>query len=68
MAEPRPSSDILYGLDDRPPLGRAVVLGLLLDNLIPGTPEKRGLKVRPSTLVSEADDIDIVPDPQADRS
>ncbi|MEE9212829.1 MAG: solute carrier family 23 protein [Phycisphaeraceae bacterium] len=36
----------------------AAILGLILDNIIPGTPEERGLVHVPSTLIPEADDID----------
>ena len=36
----------------------AAILGLLLDNLIPGTPEERGLE--PSLPVSEGGDIGAV--------
>ncbi len=36
----------------------AAILGLALDNAIPGSKEERGLIDRPSTLVPEADDID----------
>ncbi|MEM1212773.1 MAG: solute carrier family 23 protein [Planctomycetota bacterium] len=37
----------------------AAILGITLDNLIPGTKTERGLEPRrPSTLIQEADDID----------
>lgn len=36
----------------------AAILGLLLDNLIPGTPQERGLE--PSLPVSEGGDIGAV--------
>ena len=36
----------------------AAIIGLLLDNLIPGTAPERGLAPRPSVLVPEADDVD----------
>jgi xanthine/uracil permease len=53
-------------------MGVAAVLGIVLDNVIPGTPEERGLVTRPrkpmpSTLVPEADDVDR-PEPQAEAS
>ena len=35
----------------------AAIIGIVLDNLIPGTPEERGLDV-PSLLVPEAADVD----------
>lgn len=35
----------------------AAILGLLLDNLIPGSPEERGLE--PSLLVPEGGDIGV---------
>ena len=38
----------------------AAILGILLDNLIPGTPLERGLTVGPGVLVPEAADIDEV--------
>src|SRR5690606_25061144 len=37
----------------------AAILGLLLDNLIPGTQEERGLMEGPSILVPEGDDVDV---------
>ena len=40
----------------------AAVLGITLDNLVPGTREERGLPAdehQPSTLVPEADDVDV---------
>ncbi len=37
----------------------AAVLGLLLDNLIPGTREERGLTDSPGVLVPEAGDVDV---------
>lgn len=43
----------------------AAILGILLDNLIPGTPEERGLVPRPSLIVPEADDIDRVRETEA---
>lgn len=43
----------------------AAILGLLLDNLVPGTAVERGLERRiPSVLIQEADDIDT---PETDR-
>ncbi|MEO1237428.1 MAG: solute carrier family 23 protein, partial [Planctomycetota bacterium] len=43
-------------------MGVAAVLGIVLDNLIPGTPAERGLAPRTaSTLVPEADDVDAPP-------
>ena len=36
----------------------AAVLGIFLDNLIPGTPAERGLAAGPGVLVPEAADID----------
>ncbi|MEM6391471.1 MAG: solute carrier family 23 protein [Planctomycetota bacterium] len=50
----------------------AAILGIALDNLVPGTPTERGLATAsetriPSTLFQEADDIDVPPtegDPQ----
>lgn len=43
-------------------MGVAAVLGITLDNLIPGTKAERGLEPRepriPSTLIPEADDVD----------
>ncbi|MEM6332877.1 MAG: solute carrier family 23 protein [Planctomycetota bacterium] len=38
----------------------AAILGLALDNLIPGSAEERGLVRSPSTIIQEADDIDAV--------
>ncbi|MEO0963817.1 MAG: solute carrier family 23 protein [Planctomycetota bacterium] len=38
----------------------AAILGLTLDNLVPGTPEERGLVHTPSILIQEADDVDTV--------
>jgi nucleobase transporter 1/2 len=37
----------------------AAILGLLLDNIIPGTQEERGLTEGPSILVPEGDDVDV---------
>ncbi len=37
-------------------MGVAAIVGIVLDNVIPGTPEERGLKI-PSLLVPEAADI-----------
>lgn len=37
----------------------AAILGILLDNLIPGTHEERGLVASPSVLVPEGGDIDM---------
>ena len=42
----------------------AAILGLMLDNIVPGTPEERGLVHVPSIMVQEADDIDTVLDDQ----
>lgn len=39
----------------------AAILGLVLDNVIPGSPEERGLIHAPSTLIQEADAIDTAP-------
>ncbi|MEM6853714.1 MAG: solute carrier family 23 protein [Planctomycetota bacterium] len=40
-------------------MGVAAVLGIVLDNVIPGTKAERGLEPRiPSTLIPEADDVD----------
>ena len=36
----------------------AAILGLALDNLIPGSAEERGLARTPSTIIQEADGID----------
>ncbi len=51
-------------------MGVAAILGITLDNLIPGTKAERGLEPRPpripSTLIPEADDIDA--DEPAPRS
>ena len=44
----------IYGLEDRPALSRTHIL---LDNLIPGTPEERGLG--PSLSVPESGDIGV---------
>lgn len=41
----------------------AAVLGMVLDNLIPGTPSERGLTEGPGVLVPEAADIDAEIDP-----
>ena len=38
----------------------AAILGLALDNLIPGSAAARGLARTPSTIIQEADDIDAV--------
>ncbi len=38
----------------------AAVLGIVLDDLIPGTPSERGLTPPPGVLVPEAGDIDQV--------
>jgi len=35
----------------------AAIIGLILDNLIPGSPEQRGIQVGPGVLVPEAADI-----------
>lgn len=43
-------------------MGVAAVLGIVLDNVIPGTRSERGLEPRPSTLVPEADDVDVPTD------
>ena len=43
-------------------MGVAAVLGIVLDNVIPGTKAERGLEpapTRPSTLIPEADDVDL---------
>ncbi len=37
----------------------AAILGILLDNLIPGTREERGLAQPPGVLVPEAGDVDV---------
>ncbi|MEM6504887.1 MAG: solute carrier family 23 protein [Planctomycetota bacterium] len=43
----------------------AAILGITLDNLIPGTKTERGLDTtRPSVLVPEADDVDITDEQQ----
>ncbi|MEM1026830.1 MAG: solute carrier family 23 protein [Planctomycetota bacterium] len=39
----------------------AAILGLTLDNVIPGSPEERGLIHTPSTLIQEADAVDTAP-------
>lgn len=39
----------------------AAILGIILDNVIPGTPQERGLVDHPSTMIPEADDIDAAP-------
>lgn len=44
----------------------AAILGLLLDNLIPGTKEERGLTRAPGVLAPEAADIDYEPDAAPD--
>ncbi|MEM7625765.1 MAG: solute carrier family 23 protein [Planctomycetota bacterium] len=46
-------------------MGVAAVLGIVLDNVIPGTRAERGLEPRPSTLVPEADDVDVPGDTSA---
>lgn len=38
----------------------AAILGIALDNLIPGTNEERGLAADPGVLVPEAGDVDVV--------
>ena len=50
----RASVKPIYGLEDRPALPHTHIL---LDNLIPGTPEERGLV--PSLLVPEGGDIGV---------
>ena len=53
-----------YGLGDvfgalgKTGMAVAAVLGIFLDNLIPGTPAERGLAAGPGVLVPEAADID----------
>lgn len=44
----------------------AAILGLLLDNLIPGTREERGLGEGPGVLVPEGGDVDVVEGDRAD--
>ncbi|TWT98167.1 Uric acid permease PucK [Botrimarina colliarenosi] len=57
---------IPYGLGDvlgalgKTGMAVAAVLGIVLDNLIPGTPAERGLHDGPGVLVPEAADIDEV--------
>jgi xanthine/uracil permease len=38
----------------------AALLGIVLDNLVPGTREERGLSDAPGILVPEAGDVDVV--------
>jgi xanthine/uracil permease len=57
---------IPYGLGDvlgaigKTGMAVAAILGITLDNLIPGTPAERGLHDGPGVLVPEAADIDEV--------
>ncbi|MEM8875043.1 MAG: solute carrier family 23 protein [Planctomycetota bacterium] len=39
----------------------AAILGITLDNVVPGTKQERGLLHTPSVLIPEADDVDAVP-------
>ena len=52
--------DDVVGAIGKTGMAVAAILGILLDNLIPGTPFERGLNGRPGVLVPEAADIDEV--------
>lgn len=50
----------LVGAIGKTGMAVAALIGITLDNLIPGTPQERGLRADPGVLVPEAGDVDIV--------